>query len=116
MTISWLTKLRETFEARTKGDWSLGVNGAVRSSLPPDFGIKKLNAEFADHKPWCCYVGERENNGNFIALCGTIGDELLNVVEAAEAVRTYNAKEDKFGIEKLDEALAVLKAKVEAQC
>jgi hypothetical protein len=101
--MTWLDKLDAVFEKRTKGDWN-----------------------FVCTKSATCHVGPTMNGPDtyddaaFISLAGTIGDELLAVIRAAEDVHTYedsplrNAQllyDDAMFA--LGNALAALKKKVE---
>ncbi len=79
MITNWLSRLRATFEARTKGDWRVHEPG-----LSSIFGSHVLDKNGATLLETTSY-GNMRADGRFVALCGTICDELLAVVEAADS-------------------------------
>lgn len=97
-TENWLSRIQKVFEDRTKGEWR---------AVPSADYYSKPNCIFDEEaRTLAGYV--ENNDAPFIALCGTIGTELLEVVKAAEDIYKEGDEEDS-----LRDALAALKAKVE---
>lgn len=102
---TWLSKLEATIKARTKGPW-------------PGITIRWTKSE-----AWLVF-GDDDEEGNeppevtsadddFICLMGTVADELLEVVRAAENFYGTHESLGWGGHSKIGEALSALKAKLE---
>lgn len=111
----WLSRLQEVFGARTKGPWERYENEPqylIRETNHPNSDVLAghIIAECSPKVHWSYGMTSCCKNAAFIALCGTIGDEMLAVVREVAEVEHWpgNPKTDK-----IKAAVAALKAKVE---
>lgn len=108
--VDHLTRLRQIVEARTKGPWSISYEADGLSMVEP------------------CKAVVRESDADFIALLGTIADEIVDLVEAAEKYldlrneiasfafhgqKLLAAKDADRSLNDVEQALTALKAKLE---
>lgn len=117
----WLSRLQEVFGARSKGRWHADRDCDVHNldvfEWEPDLDIDMPKFVARTH------FQKYGRDSQFIAMAGTIADELLAVIVAADRIcleKTIDALDETtvldcriLGIDKVEIALAALKAKVE---
>lgn len=122
ISMTWLERLEKVFRQRTEGPWVFSDCG----DCEPDFYGAELASptkgviQSWDYEGYSSGINIREVDARFIALVGTIGGELLEVVRAAEGVHTWEDSPNPKAAVLYDDALfelgraiAALKAKVE---
>lgn len=126
--MTWLERLESVVRARTKGPWRKDTRFCNVIEQHPDHvqhavtcdefdvgftGWRNLVEEKSLFK--CCIpsLKQVESNVQFIALMGTVADELLEVVKAAANLRDKPVTSTNRDFEILDEAVDALRKKLE---
>ncbi len=97
--MTWLADLKRVVEGRTPGDWEADADDGQVFDVSVR-GSPLLVAEMMGNA-----------NARFIALLGSVADELVEVLEAVEECRELRG--NPFSAENLDTALSRLAAAVE---
>src|SRR3954468_972227 len=117
---NWLTRFAQIVAGRTPGPWEVYFETGI-APFVATYGIKPNGF----HELWECIIasgGKKKNSFQdleFVALSGTVADEVLELASATDAYltsrRVVGKELDWDMYERLEKALAKLAAKVSAQ-